>query len=98
MENCRDSIKATAKRGKILIKKGADPERTMRNAYDKICDYMEILDRMIHIQPRALASQSKSLLHMIQRDLYIMVNAGLIRRDAEMTNLQGSSRGAYLHR
>ena len=38
----------------------------------------------IHIQLRVLAYQSKALSHMLKRDLYLMGNAGLIRRDAKM--------------
>ena len=33
MENCSDSIKATAKQSKNQIQEGADPESAMRNAY-----------------------------------------------------------------
>ena len=87
MERCRDSIKSVIKKGKQQIQKGADPERTIRNTYDKARDYLDVLDNRIQIQQRALACQSKAMGHMLQRDLYIMGNTGLIRRDAEMTNL-----------
>ena len=64
-----DSIKATVKRGKNKIQKGANPERAIRNAYDKTCDCLEILDKRIHIQQRALTCQIKALPHMFQRPL-----------------------------
>ena len=36
MEKCRHSIKATFKRVKSQIQKGADPERAVRRGYDMI--------------------------------------------------------------
>ena len=88
IENCRDSINATATWGKNQIYKGADPKRAITNAYYKTCDYMDILDKRIHIQQRAVACQSKALSHMLKRDLHVKGNGGLIRRDAEMTHFQ----------
>ena len=87
LENYRDSIKATAKQCKNQIQKGADSEKASRNVYEKICDYLEILDKRIQIQQRALACLRKALSHMLQRDLYVMGKAGFIRKDAEMTHL-----------
>ena len=40
------------------------------------------------IQQRALASLSKSVAHIPQRELYTMGNTGLLRHEAEMTLLQ----------
>ena len=48
---------------------------------------LDILDKRIHIEQRPLACQGKALSHMLQRDLYMIGNAGLIRRDVEMTHL-----------
>ena len=43
---------------------------------------------MVLIQHRALTCLSKSLAHILQRELYSMGNTGLLRREAEMTLLQ----------
>ena len=48
---------------------------------------MDIWDKRIQIQQRALACQSKVMTHMLRQNLHVMVCAGLMRRDAEMTNL-----------
>ena len=48
---------------------------------------MDIWDKRIQIQQRALACQSKAMTHMLHRNLHVMVCAGLMRRDAEVTNL-----------
>ena len=47
-----------------------------------------MLNKTILIQQRALACISKSLAHILQRELYSMGNSCLIRRGAEMTLLQ----------
>ena len=83
MENCKDNIKTTVKRGKNQIEK----EEAITNVYDEICDYLDILEKRIHIQQRTLACQSKALSDKLQRDHYLMDNAGLIRRYAKMIHL-----------
>ena len=83
-----NNIKATAKQVKNLIQKGPYPERPARKAYDKTCDYLDILNKRIHIQQRALACQTKALSYILQRDIYVICIAGLIARDGEMTHLQ----------
>ena len=88
MEKCQHSIKATFKRVKSPIQKGADPERAARRGYENTCDYFEIMNKKILIQQRALACLSKSVAHILQRGLYTMGNTGLLRREAEMTLLQ----------
>ena len=88
MEKCQHSIKATFKRVKSQIQKGANPERAVRHGYDNACDYFEIMNKRILIQQRALACLSKSVAHILQRELYTMSNTGLLRRKAEMTLLQ----------
>ena len=88
MEKCQHSFKATFKRVKSQIKKGADPERAVRRGYENACDYFEILNKRILIQQRALACLSQSVAHILQRELYTMGNTGLLRRKAEITLLQ----------
>ena len=86
MEKCQDSIKATVKRIKSQIQKGANPEKAARHGYEKTCDYLDILNKRIPIQERALACLSKALAHILQRE-YTMGNSSLIRCEAEMTHL-----------
>ena len=88
MEKCLHSAKATFKRVKNQIEKGADPERAARRGYENACDYFELMNKRILIQQRALACLSKSVAHILQRELYTMGNTGLLRREAEMTLLQ----------
>ena len=80
MEKCQHSIKATFKRVKSQIQKGADPERAARRGYENACNYFEIMNKRILIQQRALACLSKSVAHILQRELYTMGNTGLLRR------------------
>ena len=88
MQKCQHSLKATFKRVKSQIQKGANPEKAARHGYELACDYFEILNKRILIQQRALACLSKSVAHILQRELYTMGNTGLLRREAEMTLLQ----------
>ena len=88
MEKCQCSIKTTFKRVKNQIQKGADPKRAARRGNENACDYFEIMNMRILIQQRALACLSKSVAHILQRELYTMGNTGLLRREAEMTLLQ----------
>ena len=88
VEKCQHSIKATFKRVKSQIQKGANPERTVRRGYDIACDYFEIMNKRILIQQRALACLGKSVAHVLQRELYTMGNTDLLRREAKMTLLQ----------
>ena len=94
MEKCQDSLKSTFKKVKSQIRKGANPEKAARHGYENACDYFEVLNKRILIQQRALACLSKSLAHILQRELYTMGNTGLLRREAEMTLLEnfGDSR------
>ena len=88
MEKCLHSAKATFKRVRNQILKGADPERAARCGYENACDYFVLMNKRIFIQQRALACLSKSVSHILQRELYTMGNTGLLRREAEMTLLQ----------
>ena len=76
--------------GQTQIKKNANFERATKNSYDKTCDYLDILDKRINIQQRALACQSKALSHMLPRELYTMGNSVLVRWEAEMIHLQSN--------
>ena len=64
MEKCQHNLKATFKRVKSQIQKGADPERAARCGYENTCDYFEIMNKRILIQQRALACLSKSVAHI----------------------------------
>ena len=76
MEKCQHSIKATFQRVKSQIQKGADPERAAWRGYEHACYYFEIMNNRILIQQRALACLSKSVAHVLQRELYTMDNTG----------------------
>ena len=79
MEKCQDSIKATVKRIKNQIQQGANPGKASRHDNEKTCDYLDILNKRIIIQHRALACLSKALTHILQRELYTMGNSILIK-------------------
>ena len=49
---------------------------------------LDLWNKTVLIQHRALTCLSKSLAHILQRELYTMGNTGLLRREAEMTLLQ----------
>ena len=99
MKKCLHSAKATFKRVKNQIQKGADPKRAARHGYENACDYFELMNKRILIQQTAFACLNKSVAHILQRELYTMGNTGLLRREAEMTLLQphlGDSRSQEL--
>ena len=93
MEKCQHSLKSTVKKVKTQIQKGANPEKAARRGYDNACDYFEILNKAILIQQRALACLSKSLPHILQRELYTMGNTGLLRCEAANDPLTTTLRG-----
>ena len=66
---------------KSQILKGASPEKVVRNGYKKTCGYLDILNKRILIQQRALACKSKSLALLFQRELHTMGNSILIRHE-----------------
>ena len=80
--------KVTFKKVKSQIQKGGNPEKAARRGYENACDYFEVLNKRIRIQQRALACLSKSLAHILQRELCTMGHTGLLRQEAEMTLLQ----------
>ena len=88
LEKCQHSLKATFKKVKSQIRKGADPEKVAKREYEEACEYLDIWNKTLIIQHRALTCLSKSPAHILQRELYSMGNTGLLRREAEMTLLQ----------
>ena len=88
LEKCQHSIKSTVKKIKSQIQKGANPEKATKRGYEEVCEYMDFWNKTVLIQHRALTCLSKSLAHILQRELYSTANTGLLRRKAEMTLLQ----------
>ena len=88
LEKCQHSIKSTVKKIKSQIQKGANPEKAAKRGYEEVCEYMGFWNKTVLIQHRALTCLSKSLAHILQRELYSMANTTLLRREAEMTLLQ----------
>ena len=87
LEKCQHSIKSTVKKIKSQIQKGANPEKAAKRGYEEVAEYMDFWNKTVLIQHRALTCLSKSLAHILQRELYSMANTGLLRREAEMTLL-----------
>ena len=88
LEKCQHSLKSTFKRVKSQIQKGANPERAAKRGYEQACEYSDIWNKTVLIQHRALTCLSKSLAHILQREIYTMGDTSLLRREAEMTLLQ----------
>ena len=88
LEKCQHSLKSTFKKVKSQIRKGADPEKVAKRGYEEACEYLDLWNKTLLIQHRALTCLSKSLAHILQRELYSMGNTGLLRPEAEMTLLQ----------
>ena len=64
LEKCQHSLKSSFKKVKSQIQKGANSEKAARRGYKEACEYLEIWNRIILIQKRALACLSKSLAHV----------------------------------
>ena len=88
LEKCQHSLKSTFKKVKSQIQKGANPEKAGKRGYEQACEYLDVWNKTVLIQHKALTCLSKSLTHILQRELYSMGNTGLLRREAEMTLLQ----------
>ena len=88
LEKCQHSLKSTFKKVKSQIRKGSDPEKAAKRGYEEACEYLDLCNKTLLIQHRALTCLSKSLAHILQRELYSMGNTGLLRHEAEMTLLQ----------
>ena len=87
LEKCQHSIKSTVKKIKSQIQKCANPEKAAKRGDEEVADYMDFWNKTVLVQHRALTCLSKSLAHILQRELYSMANTGLLRREAEMTLL-----------
>ena len=88
LEKCQYSLKSTFKKVKSQIQKVANPEKAAKRGYEQACEYLDIWNKTVLIQHRALTCLSKSLAHILQRELYTMGNTCLLRREAVMTLLQ----------
>ena len=69
LEKCQHSLKSTFK-VKSQIQKGANPEKAAKRQYQEACEYLYLWNKTILIQHRALTCLSKSLAHILQRELY----------------------------
>ena len=87
LEKCQHSIRSTVKKIKSRIQKSANLEKAAKRGYEEVAEYMDFWNKTVLIQHRALTCLSKSLAHILQRELYSMPNTGLLRREAEMTLL-----------
>ena len=70
LEKCQHSVKSTVKKIKSQIQKGANPEKAAKRGYEEVCEYMDFWNKTVLIQHRALTCRSKSLAHILQRELY----------------------------
>ena len=86
LEKCQHSLKSTFKRVKSQIQKGANSEKAAKRGYEQAC--VDLWNKTVLIQHRALTCLSKSLAHILQRELYTMGNTSLLRGEAEITLLQ----------
>ena len=82
LEKCQHSLKSTFKRVNSQIQKGANPEKAAKCGYEQACEYLDLWTS------QGLTCLSKSLAHILQRELYSMGNTGVLRGEAEMTLLQ----------
>ena len=85
LEKCQHSIKSTVKKIKSQIQKGVNPEKAAKRGYEEVAEYLDFWNKTVLVQHRALTCLSKSLAHILQRELYSMANTGLLRHEAEMT-------------
>ena len=67
LEKYQHSLKATFKKVKSQIRKGADPEKVAKRGYEEACEYLDIWNKNLIIQHRALTCLSKSLAHILHR-------------------------------
>ena len=88
LEKCQHSIKSTVKKVKTQIQKGVNLEKAAKRGYEQVCEYLDLWNKTVLIQHRALTCLSKSLAHILQRELYSMGNTGLLRREDKMTLLK----------
>ena len=88
LEKCQYSLKSTFKKVKSQIQKAANTEKAAKRGYEQACEYLDIWNKTVLIQHRALTCLSQSLTYILQRELYTMGNTGFLSCKAEMTLLQ----------
>ena len=69
LEKCQYSLKSTFKRVKFQIQKGANPEKAAKRGYEQTCEYLDLWNKTVLIQHRALTCLSKSLAYILHREL-----------------------------
>ena len=57
---CQHTLKSTLKKVKSQVKKGADPEKAAKHGYEEACEYLDLWNKTILIQHRALTCLSKT--------------------------------------
>ena len=87
LEKTQHSLKSTFKKVKSQIQKGVNPEKAAKRGYQEACEYLDLWNKTILVQHRAITCLSKSLAHILHRELNSMGNTGLLRREAKMTLL-----------
>ena len=60
LKKCQYSLKSTFKKVKSQIQKGANPEKAAKLGYEQACEYLDIWNKTVLIQHRALTCLSKS--------------------------------------
>ena len=77
LEKCQHSPKSTFKRVKSQIQQGANPEKAAKRGYEQACENLDLGNKTVLIQHRALTCLSKCLAHILQRELYTVGNTCL---------------------
>ena len=88
LRSAKYSLKSTFKKVKSQTQKGDNPKKAVKCGYEQACEYLDIWNKTVLIQHRALTCLSKSLAHIFQRELCSMGNTGLLRHKAKITLLQ----------
>ena len=71
LEKCQYSLKPTFKKVKSQIQRGANPKRAAKCGYEQPCEFLDIWNKTVLIQHRALTCLSKSLAHILQSELWV---------------------------
>ena len=50
LERCQHSLKATSKKVKSQIRKGANPEKAAKRGYEEACEYLDLWNKTVLIQ------------------------------------------------
>ena len=88
LEKCQHSLKSTFKRVKSQIQKDANPEKAAKRGYEQAFEYIDLWNKTVLIQHRALTCLCKSLAHILQREVYTMGNTGA--KDPFTTTFRGN--------